>query len=132
MRLGMKAKVRLDAYNDIEVPGTLEGIGAMSQTSTFRASYVGQIPVRLRLDKMDPRIIPDLTASAEVYLQSEQNTVVLPRAALFEENGSKYVFLRGAEGWIRKPVETGVVSFTDVAVHSGVQKGDVVALQRPM
>ena len=132
MRLGMKAKVRLDAYNDIEVPGTLEGIGAMSQTSTFRASYVGQIPVRLRLDKMDPRIIPDLTASAEVYLQSEQNTVVLPRAALFEENGSKYVFLRGPEGWIRKPVETGVVSFTDVAVHSGVQKGDVVALQRPM
>src|ERR1017187_6398547 len=70
MRLGMKAKVRLDAYNDIEVPGTLEGIGAMSQTSTFRASYVGQIPVRLRLDKMDPRIIPDLTASAEVYMQS--------------------------------------------------------------
>jgi HlyD family secretion protein len=132
MRLGMKAKVRLDAYNDIEVPGTLEGIGAMSQTSTFRAGYVGQIPVRLRLDKMDPRIIPDLTASAEVYMQSEQNTVVLPRAALFEENGSRYVFLRGPEGWIRKPVETGVVSFTDVAVHSGVQKGDVVALQRPM
>ena len=59
--------------------------------------------------------------------------MVLPRAALFEENGSKYVFLRNPEGaWIRKPVETGVVSFTDVAIRSGVQKGDVVALQRPM
>jgi HlyD family secretion protein len=133
LRLGMKAKVMLDAYNDIEVPGTLEGIGAMAQTSTFRASYVGEIPVRVALDKMDPRIIPDLTASAEVYLQSEQNAVVLPRAAVFEENGSKYVFLRDPEGaWIRKPVQTGVVSFTDVAIHSGVQKGDVVALQRPM
>jgi HlyD family secretion protein len=133
LRLGMKAKIRLDAYNDIEVPGTLQGIGAMAQTSTFRASYVGEIPVRLSLDRMDPRIIPDLTASAEVYLQSEQNAVVLPRAALFEENGSKYVFLRNPEGaWMRKPVQTGVVGFTDVAIHSGVQKGDVVALQRPM
>jgi multidrug efflux pump subunit AcrA (membrane-fusion protein) len=132
LRLGMKASIRLDAYADIEVPGTLEGIGAMSKTSTFRAGFVGEIPVRLRLDKMDARIIPDLTASAEVYLQSEQNTVVLPRSALFEENGSKFVFLQGPEGWIRKPVETGVVSFTQVAVHSGVQKGDVVALQRPM
>ena len=133
LRLGMKAKIRLDAYNDIEVPGTLQGIGAMAQTSTFRAGYVGEIPVRLTLDKMDPRIIPDLTASAEVYLQTEQNAVVLPRAALFEENGSKYVFLRNPEGiWVRKPVQTGVVSFTDVAIHSGVQKGDVVALQRPM
>jgi len=132
MRMGMKASIRLDAYSDIEVPGTLEGIGAMSKTSTFRAGFVGEIPVRLRLDKMDARIIPDLTASAEVYMQSEQNTVVLPRAALFEENGSKFVFLQGPEGWIRKPVETGVVSYTHVAVHSGVQKGDVVALQRPM
>lgn len=133
LRLGMKAKIRLDAYNDIEVPGTVDGIGAMAQTSTFRAAYVGEIPIRVNLDKMDPRIIPDLTASATVFLQSEQNAVVLPRAALFEENGSKYVFLRNPEGgWTRKPVETGVVSFTDVAIHSGVQKGDVVALQRPM
>ncbi len=133
LRLGMKARIRLDAYSDIEVPGTLDGIGAMAQTSTFRAAYVGEIPVRLNLDKMDPRIIPDLTASATVYLQSEQNAVVLPRSALFEENGSKYVFLRNPEGgWVRKPVETGVVCFTDVAIHSGVQKGDVVALQRPM
>jgi multidrug efflux pump subunit AcrA (membrane-fusion protein) len=133
LRLGMKAKIRLDAYNDIEVPGTLQSVGAMAQTSTFRAAYVGEIPVRVSLDKMDPRIIPDLTASAEVYLQSEQNAVVLPRSALFQENGSKYVFLRNPEGaWIRKPVETGVIGFTDVAIHSGVQKGDVVALQRPM
>ena len=133
LRLGMKANIRLDAYNDIQVPGTLVGIGAMAQTSTFRASYVGEIPVRLSLDKMDPRIIPDLTASAEVHLQTEENTIVLPRSALFEDNGSKYVFLRNPDGaWIRKPVETGVVSFTNVAIHSGVQKGDVIALQRPM
>jgi HlyD family secretion protein len=132
LRLGMKAKIRLDAYTDIEVPGTLEGIGALSKTSTFRASYVSEIPVRVRLDKMDARIIPDLTASAEVSLQSEQNTVVVPRSALFEENGTRFVFMQGPQGWIRKPVETGVISFTQVAVHSGLRKGDVVATQRPM
>ncbi len=82
---------------------------------------------------MDPRIIPDLTASAEVFVQSEQNAVVVPRSALFQENGSKYVFLRNPEGaFTRTPVETGVVGFTDVAIRSGVKKGDVVALQRPM
>jgi HlyD family secretion protein len=132
LRLGMKARIRLDAYSDIEVPGTLEGIGAMSKTSTFRAGYVGEIPVRVRLDKMDTRIIPDLTASAEVSLSSEENTLVLPRSAVFEENGGKYVFLQSPEGWLRRPVETGVTSYTAVAVHTGLKKGDVVALQRPM
>jgi HlyD family secretion protein len=132
LRLGMKARIRLDAYGDIEVPGTLEGLGALSKTSTFRAGYVSEIPVRVSLDKMDPRIIPDLTGSAEVLMQSEQNAVVLPRSAVFEESGGKFVFLQGPQGWIRKQVETGVASYTHVAVHSGVRKGEVVALQRPM
>ncbi len=132
LRLGMRARIRLDAYNDIEVPGTLQGIGALSKTSTFRAGYVSEIPVRVSLDKMDTRIIPDLTGSAEVLMQSEQNAVVLPRSAVFEENGGKYVFLQSPQGWIRKQVETGVTSYTHVAVRSGVQKGEVVALQRPM
>jgi len=132
LRLGMKCTIRLDAYPDIEMPGTLIGIGALSKTSTFRASYVGEIPVRLKIDRTDSRVIPDLTGSAEIVLNSERNTLLAPREAVFEESGSPVVFLQGPEGWIRKPVELGVVNFTTVAIHSGVKKGDVIALQRPM
>ncbi len=132
LRLGMKATVRLDAYNDIEVPATLDGIGAMSTTSTFRAGYVGSIPVRVKLDKMDARIIPDLTGSAEVYLQREESAIVVPRAAVFEENGSKFVFAKTQQGWVRRNVETGVANNTSIAIRSGLQKGEVVALERPI
>jgi HlyD family secretion protein len=132
LRLGMKSTVRLDAYPDIEIPGTLIGIGALSKTSTFRASYVGEIPVRIRIERTDPRLIPDLTGSAEIVLNSEPNTLVAPRSAVFQESGSSFVFLQGPEGWIRKPVELGLVNFIAVAIHSGVKKGDVIALQRPM
>ncbi len=31
-----------------------------------------------------------------------------------------------------KKIETGLPTFTMVAVRSGLQKGDVVALQRPL
>ncbi|MBZ5585974.1 MAG: HlyD family efflux transporter periplasmic adaptor subunit [Acidobacteriia bacterium] len=131
LRLGMKARIRLDAYSDIEVSGTLIGIGAMSKTSTFRAGYVGEIPVKVRLDKMDERIIPDLTASAEIVLGSEFNAVLLPRTAIFEDNGNPFVFLQKPDGWVRQPVNLGLTSFTTAAVKSGVQKGDVVAIERP-
>jgi HlyD family secretion protein len=132
LRLGMKSSIRLDAYPDIELPGTLIGIGALSKTSTFRASYVGEIPIRIKIERTEARVIPDLTGSAEIELNSEKNTMLAPREAVFEENGSPVVFLQGPEGWIRKPVELGPVNFTTVAIHSGVQKGDVIALQRPM
>src|SRR5439155_14174093 len=66
LRLGMKATIRVDAYPDVELPGTLIGIGALAKASTFRARYVGEIPIRLKIEKMDPRVIPDLTGSAEI------------------------------------------------------------------
>jgi HlyD family secretion protein len=132
MRLGMKATVHLDAYPDLALPGTLVGIGAMSKTSTFRAGYVGEIPIRLKIDKMDPRVIPDLTGSAEVILASMMSSVTIPRAAVFQENGASFVFVQGPEGWVKKQIQPGLSNFTHMAVQSGLQKGDVVALQRPL
>lgn len=132
LRLGMKATVRLDAYPEVRLPGDLIGIGAMSKTSTFRGSYVGEIPIRIKIAKTDPRLIPDLTGSAEVELNSELNTLVAPRGSVFAENGASFVFVQGPEGFTRKPVDLGLASFTSVAIRSGLQKGDVVALQRPM
>jgi len=132
LRLGMKASVRLDAYPDVELPGSLIGIGAMSKTSTFRASYVGEIPVRIKIEKSDPRLIPDLTGSAEIVMNSENGAIVAPRAAIFDESGGSFAFVQGPEGWIKKKVNLGLSSFTAVAVRSGLEKGDVVALERPL
>jgi HlyD family secretion protein len=132
LRLGMKSVIHMDAYPDIELPGTLVGIGAMAKASNFRARYVGEIPIRIKLEKTDPRVIPDLTGSAEIVLNSERNTTIAPLASVFAEEGGPYVFVQGSEGWIKKKVELGLPSFTMVAIRSGLQKGDVVALQRPM
>jgi HlyD family secretion protein len=132
LRLGMKATIRIDAYPDIELTGTLMGIGAMAKSSTFRARYVGEIPVRLKIDKIDPRVIPDLTGSAEIAIAAEKNTLLAPRSAVFTEEAGAFVFTQGPEGWIKKKVELGLPNFTMVAIRSGVQKGDVVALRRPM
>jgi biotin carboxyl carrier protein len=134
IRLGQKARIRLDAYPDVELPGTVIGIGAMSKTSNVRGSYVSEIPIRLKIDqaKIDSRIIPDLTASAEVVIGSEKDALLAPRGAVFEDGGKPFVFIQGPTGWIRKQIELGLESNTSVAVRSGLQKGDVIALQRPM
>ena len=132
LRLGMKAIVRLDAYPEVEVPGTLIGIGAMAKTSAFRASWVGEIPIRLKIEKVDPREIPDLTGSAEIVVNTERNTLIAPRAAVFDEESGPVVFVQGPEGFIMKKIELGLPAFTTVSVRSGLQKGDVVALQRPL
>jgi HlyD family secretion protein len=132
LRLGMRATVRLDAYPDLQLPGSLMGIGAMSKTSTFRAAHVGEIPVRMKIEKTDPKVIPDLTGSAEIVMQMETTSLVAPRSAIFDENGSSVVFVQKPEGWEKKKVDLGLASFTHVAIRSGLQQGDIIAIQRPM
>jgi multidrug resistance efflux pump len=132
LRLGMKGTIRLDAYPDVQLPGTLSGIGAMAKISTFRASFVGEIPVRLKIEKMDPRVIPDLTGSGEIVVNTETTTLVAPRSAVFDENGTPVVYVQKGEVWEKKKVDLGLTSFTHVAIRSGVQKGDVIATQRPL
>jgi multidrug efflux pump subunit AcrA (membrane-fusion protein) len=134
LRMGMQAVVHLDAYEDIALPATLSNIGAMAEDSTFRASYVSKIPLQLKLGKTDPRVIPDLSASADILLKSERDTLFVPREAVFEENGKQLVFVQDPakpRGWVRRQVETGLASATRVAIHSGVKLGEVIALQRP-
>jgi len=134
LRLGMRAVMHLDAYGDIELPASLIGIGAMAKTSTFRARWVGEIPIRLKIEKMDSRVIPDLTGSAEVVVNTENNVPLISRAAVFhDEEVGPFAFVQDPDGtWVKKKIEVGLPNYTAVAVRSGLQKGDVVALQRPM
>lgn len=134
LRLNMKARVQLDAYNDLELPATIIGVGAMTRPAGWRGSYVREIPVRLKLDAMDPRVIPDLTASADVVLRAEHQAVIAPREAIFREGPAQaaFVYLRGPAGWMRRPVEIGLESNIAVTVRSGLRKGDVLAAERPL
>jgi HlyD family secretion protein len=131
LRLGMRAEVRLDAYPDIDLPGAVIGLGAMSKASVFRARYVGEMPVRVRVERLDARLIPDLTGSAEIVLGEEKPTVTVPRGAVFEEDGGAFVYCKQGEGWTKRPVHTGTENFTTAAIESGLEKGEVVALAKP-
>jgi HlyD family secretion protein len=129
--LGMKAVVQVDAYPEVALTGIVDGIGAMAVSSTFRAGYVGDIPVRVRILGSDPHLIPDLTGSADVEVR-EQTGAVVPRTAVFEDNAQPVVYLKTAGGWQRVPVQLGIEDYLSVAVAGGLRKGDVVALRRPI
>jgi HlyD family secretion protein len=131
MHLGQRAVIHVDAYPDIDLPGIVIGTGAMSKSSTFRARFVGELPIRVRIQGADPRLIPDLTGSAILVLNQESADVTVPREAVFQDEGATVVYAQGPEGWLRKPIQIGAASFTTVAVHTGLDKGAVVALSHP-
>lgn len=134
LRLGMKAGVHLDGYPGVELPATIVGIGAMTKPGGWRPNYFREVPVRLQLDRTDPRVLPDLTASALIVIGAEEKTPIAPLDAVFHDGPGMrpFVFLRGPSGWVRREVQLGLANHVAVAVRSGLRKGDVVAAQRPI
>jgi len=132
LRIGMKAVVHLDAYPGIELPAHVFAIGAVPVAGR-RPNFMREIPVRLKLDKMDSRIVPDLSASADVTLDSEQQAALAPLGSVFQDGpaAKPFVFVRSTNGWQKREVELGLRNNTSVAVRSGLANGDVVALDPP-
>jgi multidrug resistance efflux pump len=133
LRIGQKATVRFDAYPDLVLPATVYSIGGVPKPGGQRASFVKEIAVRLKLDQTDPRVIPDLSVSAEVVLDSQQNATIAPLASIFRDDSSQdaHVYVRAANNWNCRPVELALVNNIAVAVRSGLKAGDVVALEQP-
>ena len=100
LRIGQKATVRIDAYPGIELPAHVYSIGAVPVAGR-RPNFMRQIPIRLKLDKVDPQVVPDLSASADVVLESERQAALAPLSSIFQDSpaGKPYVFLQVAKGW---------------------------------
>jgi HlyD family secretion protein len=132
IRIGMKAKVHLDAYPGMEFPGHVAGINALSKTSYRRPDYKGDIDVRVKIDAIDDNVIPDISGSADIVLTSEKSAVVAPLNAIFYgDNHTPFVYLQTPAGWTRRDVTPGLRNNTHVGIRSGLAAGDLIALSAP-
>jgi hypothetical protein len=132
LRVGSKAKVRFDAFPGLEVPAHVVNIAAVPRSGGFRASFVRDIPVLLKIDAMDTRIIPDLSCSVDVTLSEDQESAIAPVGAIFAdaETGKRFVYVREGDVWNRREVEVGLETYLVASVRN-LKKGDIVALEPP-
>lgn len=132
LRIGTRARVRFDAYPDLELPARIDTVGGLPKSGGMRDTFLKELPIRLVLEKMDSRVIPDLSVSVDVILEQGEG-VIAPAGAVFRDKlGSEpFLFVQNANGWTRQPVLLGTAGNLMVAVKSGAKAGDVVALERP-
>lgn len=127
LRIGQKVRIGFDAFPGLVIDGHVYSIGALAVGGWRQQYYIRDVPVRIAIDKLDPRIIPDLSAFADVVLAREEQVVHVPLSAV-DESGK--VWVKNANGQFEaRTVELGIRSNTDVAVTSGLKAGDQVRLQ---
>lgn len=121
----------LDAYPDWKIPCRVRTIipTADRQKAT--------VEVRIAFDKLDPRILPDMgvkvTFLREEAKQAEkaQAGVMVPQAAVRDDNGQKVVFLVKDDRIERHAVKVGTTNGAQTQILAGLTLGDTVVIVGP-
>ena len=141
IRMGQTATIRLDAYPDLELEGRITAIGAIAETGGGGKSrysrgssglYLKTVPVEISIDTPDERVIPDLSASADILIQQQGEGVLVPREAVRSDTDGSFVWVRSGQGFQRRAVQPGSANDTHTLVESGLQSGEeVLVSERP-
>lgn len=127
-RLGQKATIGLDAYPGRNYSGEVTSIGAIATLSGRQQYFIRSIPLRVSIDQTDDQIIPDLSAYANVVIETVEDAVVIPEGAVEKNGEGAYVEVKSGDSFVRRSVQLGPSDGVHVAVTEGLAEGDVVRL----
>lgn len=131
VKSGYRARVHLDAHPNLELPARVVAIGTVPRSGQ-RPSYRQDVPLRLELESTDPMVVPNLTASADVIVEADEDAVIVPRECVFLDKGQKpFALVETPGGWERRQLELGIANHVEVAVQSGIKEGERLAAELP-
>jgi multidrug resistance efflux pump len=131
VRIGQQADLYFDAFPGLSLNGRVEAVGALAVGGRRLNYYVRRVPVRIAIEEKNTRVIPDLTASADIQVGEPVDGILLPREAVYETDGKNVVYVKQAGAFVPREVEIGASNNTQVAVTTGLQAGDEVAIEPP-
>ncbi len=124
LAVGQPIVIRWDAKPDKVWRGHIERTPIT--VITYGTRTVGE--VLIAIDGPDGGLLPDTNVTVTVTTSSQTNVLSIPREALFSQGGKPYVFKVEHNELVKTPVVTGTPNLTQVAIISGLNEGDEVAM----
>jgi HlyD family secretion protein len=135
IRLGAPALITADAYRGEVFTGRVVRIGA----AVGRKTLFGDDPAEKRdreiLEtwiELDPaargRLVIGLRVDVIIELAKKENTLIIPKSAVFIRNGQPFVKVRQGHQWTERPVRLGERDDMHVEVLEGLAEGDVILI----
>jgi len=145
LRLGMPAKIKVDAIPDKEYAGHVAEIGSSAAARQSAGAGIRYFKVKAAIDNPDDRLRPGMTSQVSIITSTVPNSPAVPiqsvverippslskgKGAETEEDENlpkkKYVFLIRNGKVKMTEVTTGISDATHVVILSGVKTGDQV------
>jgi HlyD family secretion protein len=127
LQQGQRVEIQVESLPGLKLEGRVERIAPQA---TIRNNIKG-FATRIQIKDMDPRVRPGMTATLTIPVASVTNALAVPLAAVFTEEGQRFVLVQGASGVERRDVNVGIFDYQYAEVQSGLKAGERVLLEMP-
>lgn len=130
LRIGRPCEVQLDAIPDARFPASVYMIVPTADRSK------ATVMVKVRFQKLDSRVLPDMSAKVAFLSRETAQNEQTPRVAvnprtIVSEGNRKYLFLVREGRVLKTTVNTGAALGDMVEIISGASPGDKAVLNPP-
>jgi HlyD family secretion protein len=124
-----KVTVRVEAYPDLKLTGTVTLVGTLAQEEKERrgTKFFG---VTVQVGESEPRLRPGMTTRVEIEVEERKHALFVPLEAIFEREGRHVAYLAGRRPEVREVV-LGPSNQDFVVIEKGLARGDRVLLREP-
>ena len=112
--------VFVSAVYDEALEGTVETISPIADART--KTYA----MKVSLPNAGGRLLAGMTASLELVMSEEKDTVIIPSDAVLTQQGRQYVYILEDDSPKRCPVTTGLINDNYTSILEGIKAGDLV------
>lgn len=126
---GQKTTVKLDAYPDKQLQGTVTAVANVGEQRPNSTSKVFEVIIKIQ--NADTTLRPGMTTSNEIIVQQLPPSVTIPLEALFPEGDEVFVYKKSGGKIIKHEVKITAVNETLAAIEQGVTEGDELFLTLP-
>jgi HlyD family secretion protein len=120
---GQRVEATLDSYPDVKFPAKV--IAIIPTADRQKAT----VKVRVGFEKIDSRILPDM--AVKVAFQSDDSvpagkSLVIPKAAVFDDNGTSIVWVLAGEKVERRAVSISLTNGDQSTISAGLSPGETI------
>ena len=126
LQQGREVEVQAESVAGLKMKGLVERIAPQAVIKNGIKGF----SVRIAIKSIDPRVRPGMSAILNIPVSSADNVLAVPLAAVFTENGERFVFVKTEDKTERRPVVIGVADYAYAEVLEGLAAGEVVALDQ--
>jgi RND family efflux transporter MFP subunit len=132
LKLGQTVRIRVDAIPEKEFAAELDWISPIAAL-IFRGQGTADktFPARATLKKLDSRLRPGMSASAEIIIERDPSALLIPARASFTLNGKPAVYIQRGQQFTTRQIAVGKRNEEDIVVLGGLKEGETVTLENP-